>query len=298
MPTLSPSLVCRFGAAFVCRDRGFFGALLGVSPNFMVSIGRPDLLRHHKPEVEVMLATLDRIGPEISERNRLVIENGGLVGYVVSRLAARDSTDPEELHSWGVEGLIQAAGAYDASRGLSFATYAIHRIRGRILDALRRADPLPRPLRGLVKRAGRARVDLTHALGREPSRQELADELDVSLQMLARVEAAARSSVLSIDKIGEYNDGTDTVVAIEVDESSDPQAEAERKDLARRLRTAISGLSERQKFVLQRCYVDEEPLASIGDALGISPSRVSQIHREAVDLLRSRLALEQTPEAA
>jgi RNA polymerase sigma factor for flagellar operon FliA len=264
----------------------------------MLSTRPPDLLLHHNPEVEVMLATIDRVRPQVSERNRLVIENRGLVGYVVSRLAARDSTDPEELHSWGVEGLIQAAGAYDSSRGLSFATYAIYRIRGRILDALRRADPLPRPLRSLVKRAGQARVELTQALGREPSRQELADELSVSLQMLARIEAAASSSILSIDKIGENNDGTDTVVGVELDQSSDPQAQAERKDLARRLRAAIGSLTDRQKFVLQRCYVDEEPLASIGQSLGVSPSRVSQIHREAVELLRLRLAEEPRPQAA
>lgn len=240
-----------------------------------------------------------RVRPTLAERNRLITENAGLVGYVVGRMAARDSVDPEELYSWGMEGLVQAADGFDGSRGLAFATYAIHRIRGRILDALRKADPLPRPLRTLVKRAAQTRVDLNQSLGREPTRDELGGELGLSAETLVRVEQAASASVLSLERLTNFGDdgeggGFDLG---DKDLSGDPESSAERSDLARRLREAIQGLSYRHKVVLQRCYVDEEPLATIGNFLGVSPSRVSQIHREAVLLLRSRLR-DEAPEAA
>jgi RNA polymerase sigma factor FliA len=244
-----------------------------------------------------VLRTRQRV-PTIAERNLLVTGNSGLVGYVVGRLAARDSVDPEELYSWGMEGLVQAAHSFDGSRGLSFATYAIHRIRGRILDELRRADPLPRPLRTLVKKAAQCRIDLSQSLGREPTRPEMAAALELSEGQLTRVEQATLSAVVSLERstTGESGDYY-TAEPPDTDTHVDPEEAAERADLGRRLREAIRGLSPRHRVVLQRCYVDEEPLSTIGAQLGVSPSRVSQIHREAVLLLRSRLLVGE-PEAA
>jgi RNA polymerase sigma factor for flagellar operon FliA len=213
-------------------------------------------------------------------------------------MAARDSVDPEELYAWGMEGLVQAAECFDGSRGLSFATYAIHRIRGRILDELRRADPLPRPLRSLVKRAAQARLDLGHELGREPTRIELADELGISEAQLRRVEEASATAIVSLDRLT-GGDGDGGLFDIDdADASIDPDRRAEKAELTSRLRTAIAGLSERQRLVLQRCYVEEEPLSAIGRILGVSPSRVSQIHREAVLALRRHLTEVGAPEAA
>jgi RNA polymerase sigma factor for flagellar operon FliA len=213
-------------------------------------------------------------------------------------MAARDSVDPEELYAWGMEGLVQAAECFDDSRGLSFATYAIHRIRGRILDELRRADPLPRPLRSLVKRAAQARLDLGHELGREPTRIELADELGISEAQLRRVEEASATAIVSLDRLT-GGDGDGGLFDIDdADASIDPDRRAEKAELTSRLRTAIAGLSERQRLVLQRCYVEEEPLSAIGRILGVSPSRVSQIHREAVLALRRHLTEVGAPEAA
>lgn len=248
-----------------------------------------------------MQATIARRGrrPKLAQRNSLITSNTGLVGYVVGRMAARDSVDPEELYAWGMEGLVQAAQSFDGSRGLSFATYAIHRIRGRILDELRRADPLPRPLRSLVKRAAQARIDLNHELGREPTRIELSDELGISEAQLLRVEQASSAAVVSLDRLTGGIDGDGGSFDIDDgDENIDPDQRAEKADLAARLRLAISGLTERQRLVLQRCYVQEEPLSTIGQLLGVSPSRVSQIHREAVLTLRQRLAEMNAPEAA
>lgn len=247
-----------------------------------------------------MQATITRRRPRTNRvrRNNLITANTGLVGYVVSRMAARDNVDPEELYAWGMEGLVQAAECFDSSRGLSFATYAIHRIRGRILDELRRADPLPRPLRSLVKRLARARLDLGHELGREPTRIELADELGISEIQLRRVEEASSAAIVSLDRLT-GGDGEGGLFDIDdADTSVDPDRRAEKADLASRLRAAIAGLNERQRLVLQRCYVEEEPLTAIGRVLGVSPSRVSQIHREAVLMLRRRLTEVGAPEAA
>jgi RNA polymerase sigma factor FliA len=241
-----------------------------------------------------------RRAPRLAARNGLITANTGLVGYVVSRMAARDSVDPEELYAWGMEGLVQAAQTFDGSRGLSFATYAIHRIRGRILDELRRADPLPRPLRSLVKRLGQVRIDLSHELGREPTRAELADDLGISELQLRRVEEAAATAIVSLDRLTTGGDGESGFFDIDdADAHVDPDDRAQRADLAARLRAAISGLSDRQRLVLQHCYVEEEPLSAIGKILGVSPSRVSQIHREAVMMLRRRLTeFGAAPEAA
>lgn len=247
-----------------------------------------------------MQATITRRRPRTNRvrRNNLITANTGLVGYVVSRMAARDNVDPEELYAWGMEGLVQAAECFDSSRGLSFATYAIHRIRGRILDELRRADPLPRPLRSLVKRLAQARLDLGHELGREPTRIELADELGISEIQLRRVEEASSAAIVSLDRLT-GGDGEGGLFDIDdADTSVDPDRRAEKADLASRLRAAIAGLNERQRLVLQRCYVEEEPLTAIGRVLGVSPSRVSQIHREAVLMLRRRLTEVGAPEAA
>lgn len=247
-----------------------------------------------------MQATITRRRPRTNRvrRNNLITANTGLVGYVVSRMAARDNVDPEELYAWGMEGLVQAAECFDSSRGLSFATYAIHRIRGRILDELRRADPLPRPLRSLVKRLARARLDLGHELGREPTRIELADELGISEIQLRRVEEASSAAIVSLDRLT-GGDGEGGLFDIDdADTSVDPDRRAEKADLASRLRAAIAGLNEKQRLVLQRCYVEEEPLTAIGRVLGVSPSRVSQIHREAVLMLRRRLTEVGAPEAA
>lgn len=247
-----------------------------------------------------MQATITRRRPRTNRvrRNNLITANTGLVGYVVSRMAARDNVDPEELYAWGMEGLVQAAECFDSSRGLSFATYAIHRIRGRILDELRRADPLPRPLRSLVKRLAQARLDLGHELGREPTRIELADELGISEIQLRRVEEASSAAIVSLDRLT-GGDGEGGLFDIDdADTSVDPDRRAEKADLASRLRAAIAGLNEKQRLVLQRCYVEEEPLTAIGRVLGVSPSRVSQIHREAVLMLRRRLTEVGAPEAA
>jgi RNA polymerase sigma factor for flagellar operon FliA len=157
---------------------------------------------------------------------------------------------------------------------------------------------LPRPLRSLVKRAAQARLDLGHELGREPTRIELADELGISEAQLRRVEEASATAIVSLDRLT-GGDGDGGLFDIDdADASIDPDRRAEKAELTSRLRTAIAGLSERQRLVLQRCYVEEEPLSAIGRILGVSPSRVSQIHREAVLALRRHLTEVGAPEAA
>lgn len=235
-------------------------------------------------------------------RNALVERNLPLVSYVVGQMAARDSADPEEMQAWGLEGLIRAAAKYDPERGVSFATYALHRIRGSILDGLRQCDHLPRPLRTLVKRLEEPRQRLTELSGRPPSDEELAAALGVSVQAIRRAQKAEQAGVLSLDGMLSSSldqEGTYPFDVGDPSEEADPQAHAERALLAQQLRQAVRTLPPRLQVVLRRCFVDERSLRQIGRELGVSPSRISQLRQEAVELLRANLAPEgETPEAA
>lgn len=236
------------------------------------------------------------------QRNALVERNLPLVGYVVARMAARDAADPEEMHAWGVEGLLRAAENYDPDRGVTFATYALFRIRGSILDGLRKCDPLPRPLRTVVKRIEQTRQQLAELWGRPPSDEELAEALQVSLQTVRRAQGASQAATLSLDGMLGPLDEPGAAPSFDIGDPSqeaDPQLLAERAVLGQQLRRAFRTLPPRLQVVLRRCFVEEQSLREIGRELGVSPSRVSQLRQEAIALLRRRLYPgEEAPEAA
>ena len=219
-------------------------------------------------------------------RDWLVVHYSSLVKYVAGRLSAGlpRSVDTGDLVSAGVFGLMGAIDRFDPDQGVKFESYAVPRIRGAILDGLRALDWVPRSVRSRARTVQDAITALEHRLGREPTDEEIAAEAGIGTEELAVWLAdIAAGSVGPLDH-----------VAMESARSSDddvqPGVVIEETELRSAMRAEIGRLPERERAVLVLYYDDGLTLAEIGEALGVTASRISQIHAKAVLQLRSRLA--------
>ena len=232
----------------------------------------------------------------LDARNRLVVHYAGLVKYVAGRLSAGlpNNIEQADLVSYGMFGLIDAINKFEPSRGNKFETYAMSRIRGSIIDELRSIDWVPRSLRAKARAVEKAYTKLEHELLRTPSDAEVAEELNtteeelqdvftqisffglVALEETLSVGADRSESVTLGDTIPDP--GLGPVGAFEVEETKQILAQA------------LNRLPEREKFVLTLYYYESLTLGEIGGILGITESRVCQIHTKAVIQLRSKLA--------
>jgi RNA polymerase sigma factor FliA len=232
--------------------------------------------------------------PAQGARNALLTQNVGLVHHVARQLARRLSTaaDLDEMVSAGMVGLIQAADTFDVSRGLSFSTYAVPRIRGAILDELRRQDALPRNVRRRTRDLGRAREVLAAKLRRQPTHEELGHVLRVPADSIRRWELDAEgASICSFDQAlrGEETGKTlaDTMTENDgrgIEELLTHEAEVEF------LKAAISRLKEQERTVLALNFFEELKLHEIAEVLRLSVCRISQIRTAALAKLRVSLS--------
>ena len=223
---------------------------------------------------------------EVTAREWLVVHYASLVKFVAGRLAAGlpKSVDTGDLVSAGVFGLMNAIDRFDPSQGAKFETYAIPRIRGAILDSLRSLDWVPRSVRSRSRAVQDAIARLEHELGRTPTDEEIAAELSIEVSELEKWLAdIASSSVGPLDHVA--LDDTPSASG-----AHEPGRAMEEDELRAAMRTEISKLPEREQAVLVLYYDDGLTLAEIGEALGVTESRISQIHTKAVLQLRSRLA--------
>ncbi len=207
-----------------------------------------------------------------------------LVKYVAGRISVGlpSSVEINDLINDGVFGLIDAIEKYDQSRDVKFETYAIMRINGAILDALRSLDWVPRGVRKRARDVERAHAALEGELGRDPTDEELAGRLGLSVCELDRLRRYARgASVVSLE---EPNIGD----SLE-DEESDVTASIEREEARAELVAAVESLPPHERTVIRRYYFRGETLKAIKGELDVSESRVSQIHAQAVNHLRQRL---------
>jgi RNA polymerase sigma factor for flagellar operon FliA len=226
-------------------------------------------------------------------RDALLTQHIGLVHHVARQMANRLSTaaDLDELVSAGTVGLIQAAEAFDASRGLSFSTFAVPRIRGAILDELRRVDHVPRNVRRHHRDIGRAREALSMSLARNPTHDELAQVMQVPADMIRKWEFDAEgASIASLDQPARADipDATlgDTVTdehVVSIEDLLTHEAEVEQ------LKAAIATLREQERTVLALNYFEELKLQDIANVLGLSVCRISQIRTAALARLRTAL---------
>lgn len=226
----------------------------------------------------------------------LTQQHVGLVHHVARQLARRlhDKVDLDELVSAGAVGLMQAAASYEPARGLTFSTYAVPRIRGSMLDELRRHDPMSRGARRKARAITGARESLVHRLGREPKSAEIAIELNVSVETLRQWELDVDVSIevsLDVAPRALREEGQVTAAGAIADESM-PTVEERigREEVIARLGLAIKGLRAQERTVLALYFYEELTLQEIARVLGLSASRISQIRGEALGKLRAQVS--------
>ncbi|MBN0986840.1 RNA polymerase sigma factor FliA [Amphritea pacifica] len=227
---------------------------------------------------------------QFQSSQEIIEQHSTLVKRIAHHLLARLPSNVvlEDLIQAGMVGLLEAAKKYDASKGASFETYAGIRIRGSIIDEVRRGDWTPRSVHRNGRRVSEAIQAIESRTGRDAQDGEVAAELNISVtEYHALLKDSAESRLFSFDKLtGPQDEGPGEGIA---SNEPDPSEEYEQKDFIKAIAREIQGLPEREKLVLSLYYDEELNLKEIGKVLGVSESRVSQIHSQAALRLRSRL---------
>jgi RNA polymerase sigma factor FliA len=224
--------------------------------------------------------------PTREARDRLVVRYTPLVRVVAHRVMARLPThvDHADLTQSGIFGLIDAIERFTPERCPRFETFAVQRIRGAILDEMRAQDWVPRTVRGRVRELERAQERLERRLQRAATDREIAAEMQLPLR---EVQGLIRQvQVLSVEALDEIGSGVPELFA---DAAPDPMAIVQARETMRQLNAAVAGLGERDRMVIQLYYLENRTLAEIGRMLGVTESRVCQLHARLVGRLRGRL---------
>ena len=234
--------------------------------------------------------------PEEDEVTRMVKDYMPLVRHAVNRVASggvhNGILQYEDMVSCGVQGLLEAHRAYDPTRGAKFSTYALPRIRGSILDALRAAHPLPRSLQKVSSDIEKAVSALYASLGRPPTKLEIADQMGLPLAELLSAASATSIRVLSLESLADIavNGASEKLMEMADDDPGvDPDTVAQREILRSQLAEAISSLPLREREIVRLYYLESRSLKSIGEAMAISESRASQLRHRAIRRLRTAL---------
>jgi RNA polymerase sigma factor for flagellar operon FliA len=232
-------------------------------------------------------------------RERLILHYSPLVKFVAGRVAAGlpQNIEQADLVSYGIFGLIDAIDKFDPARGFKFETYAISRIKGAIIDELRSIDWVPRSIRAKARAIERAYSKLENELRRSPGDAEVAAELGVSeeelnstLSQISFVGLVALDELLAAGNSGSDTGGSATVGDTIADRAHDPVEAFESDEMKHLLADAINRMPDRERLVLTLYYYEGLTLAEIGSVLGVTESRVCQIHTKAILQLRARLA--------
>lgn len=234
---------------------------------------------------------------EISAENRdaVILEYAPMIKYVANRIAMRlpPHIEVDDLISVGVLGLIDAIKKYDPGRGAKFKTYAEFRVRGAILDELRSMDWVPRSVRQKASSLDSVVQKLQSHLGRPPEDDEIADEMGLSMDDYFDILNETRSMpILSLEDLGiakETGEQQSLLECLAGKSDADPQTQFRLNELKEIIAKAIDQLPEKEKLMISLYYYEELTMREIGEVLGITESRVSQIHSKAVFRLRSKL---------
>ena len=219
-----------------------------------------------------------------------------LVKYVAGRMSSGLPAHVEEsdLISYGLVGLISAIERFEPEREIKFETYAITRIKGAIIDELRALDWVPRSVRARAREIERVNGRLEHRLHRSPSDEEISREMGISAdEFQESLLKISNSTVVALDELWAVSDSSGDQVSLldtlQDPEAPDPQQLLDQSELKDRLAEAISSLPEREKLVIALYYYENLTLREIGEVLGVTESRISQLHTKAVLRLKSRL---------
>jgi RNA polymerase sigma factor for flagellar operon FliA len=230
-------------------------------------------------------------------RERLILHYSPLVKYVAGRVGVGlpPNIEQADLVSYGIFGLIDAINKFDIERAIKFETYAISRIKGAIIDELRAIDWIPRSVRYKAREVEKAYAALEARLHRTPNEAEVADELGIPLEDLHQIfSQVSFVNVIALDELlnvgGERGDKLSLVDTLEDTKAEDPVAAFETEETKYLLARAINTLPEREKIVVTLYYYEGLTLAEIGQVLGVTESRICQMHTKAVLQLRGKLA--------
>jgi RNA polymerase sigma factor for flagellar operon FliA len=250
-----------------------------------------------RPEKAAVAALWDRYqkGADRAVRDQLIIQYSPLVKYVAGRVGVGlpQNVEQADLVSYGMFGLIDAIDKFDPGRGFKFETYAMARIKGAILDELRSMDWVPRSVRAKARGIERAYSKLEAKFHRSPTDEELAAELEMGVGELQDVvNQISLTGIAALDEMlaGERGESTTLGDTITTDLVPGPTDVFEEEETRQLLGRSINGMPEREKLVLTLYYYENLTLAEIGSALGVTESRVCQIHTKAVLHLKSRMA--------
>jgi RNA polymerase sigma factor for flagellar operon FliA len=229
-------------------------------------------------------------------RDRLILTYAPLVKYVAGRLGSGlpAHVDEGDLVSYGLLGLIGAIERYDPDRDIKFETYAISRIKGAIIDELRALDWVPRSVRSRAREIERAIAELEAKLGTAPNDEQIAAKVGISVDELEEsLSDIGRSSIAALDELWSTSGEGDQVSLLDTIEDTTgprPADVLDASELREALADAIARLPEREKLVVTLYYYEELTLREIGEVLGVTESRVSQLHTKAILRLKARLA--------
>jgi RNA polymerase sigma factor for flagellar operon FliA len=224
---------------------------------------------------------------DAAAKNALVAEHAPMARRIALRVARRtpDWITSDELVAAAMLGLAEAVERYDATRGEPFVAFAEQRIRGAVLDELRRGDILPRRVRADARRVGKTIQRLEGQLGRTPEDTEIAEALGVDLETYQR-DLEGLCHVGFVELPDQDREGT-------MDGGAGPEEQVERKMLVERVKVCLKRLPERDATLLSLYYVEEFTYGEIGEVLGVSESRVCQLHSRAMSRLRAEMEPEE-----
>jgi RNA polymerase sigma factor FliA len=247
------------------------------------------------PEVVRLWEQYKRTG-DSQLRERLILQYAPLVKYVAGRVSVGlpASIEHADLTSYGMFGLIDAIEKFDLAKSVKFETYAIARIKGAIIDELRAVDWIPRSVRAKARDVEKALATLEHDLQRTPSEEELAAELGLTLDELrTTLTQVSLTSLVALDETMPGDDASDRQALIDTlqdHKTVSPESSYEDVEMRTMLSEAINRMPEREKTVVVLYYFEGLTLAQIGEILGVTESRVCQIHTKSVLGLRTKLA--------
>jgi RNA polymerase sigma factor for flagellar operon FliA len=235
------------------------------------------------------------VNGDAAARETLLKEHLSLVHHVARQLSRSLAApaDFDELVSCGTIGLMSALDAFDVSRGLAFSTFAVPRIRGAILDELRRQDHVPRSIRRKTREIAAARENLTRIFGRTATDKEVAEHLGIDLDTLWRWQADTENAVhVPLEHTTTDGDGNTQHLVEPISNEGEAQVDEEisRQQEYEILRNSLSTLKDQERIVLTLYYFEELKLHEIADVLDLTESRVSQIRAKALGKLRVELA--------
>jgi len=233
---------------------------------------------------------IDRGKIDAKLRQELVLKYAPLVKYIAERIAIRlpANISKEELISAGIVGLIDALDKFKSEMGIKFQTYAEHRIRGAMLDELRKMDWIPRSIRKNIHRIESAIIEAKYRLGREPEDYEVAQEMGIDIDSYYKMTSKAQGiTLVSLDKV--MSDGFTPKLAKQTTNTPSPLDELKIKEVKKIISEALVGLSKKEQLVISLYYYNELTLKEIAKVLDLTESRISQIHSKAILRLRAKL---------